>query len=110
KFLVLLWLFIAVVIVLYFGVLAPVPPVTVTLPIILLFSVIGMAGSYGVAWFGIRVNTFANFRTSFDSLSGQPYPVYHSPLQSGMIIDMMLNSVELLMMLFILLFIPGEYA
>src|SRR5215472_7122102 len=82
KFLVLLWLFIAVVIVLYFGVLAPVPPVAVTLPIILLFSVIGMAGSYGVAWFGIRVNTFANSRTAFASLRGKPYPIYHTPLEA----------------------------
>src|SRR5262249_3806670 len=110
KFLVLLWLFIAVVIVLYFGVLAPVPPVTVTLPIILLFSVIGMAGSYGVAWFGIRVNTFANSRTAFASLRGKPYAIYHTPLEAGMSIGMMLISVELLMMLLILLFIPGDYA
>src|SRR6202521_5719680 len=63
KFLLFLWVFIAVVIVLYFGVLAPVAPVTTTLPIILLFSLVGIAGSYGVAWFGIRVNTFANSRT-----------------------------------------------
>src|SRR5260370_28027405 len=73
KFLVVLWLFIAVVIVLYFGVLAPVQPVKVTLPIILIFSLIGIAGSYGVAWFGIRVNTFANSRTAFASLPGKPY-------------------------------------
>jgi K(+)-stimulated pyrophosphate-energized sodium pump len=112
KFLVLLWLFIAVVIVLYFGVLAPVQgkSVALTLPIILLFSVIGMAGSYGVAWFGIRVNTFANSRTAFASLRGKPYPIYHTPLEAGMSIGMMLISVELLMMLFILLFIPGDYA
>ena len=112
KFLLLLWLFIAVVIVLYFGVLAPVPgkSIAVTLPIILLFSVIGMAGSYGVAWFGIRVNTFANSRTAFASLRGKPYPIYHIPLEAGMSIGMMLISVELLMMLFILLFVPGDYA
>jgi K(+)-stimulated pyrophosphate-energized sodium pump len=110
KFLVLLWLFIAVVIVLYFGVLAPVHPTAVTLPIILVFSVIGMAGSYGVAWFGIRVNTFANSRTAFAALGGKPYPIYHTPLEAGMSIGMMLISVELLMMLFILLFIPGDYA
>ena len=110
KFLVLLWLFIAVVIVLYFGVLAPVHPTAVTLPIILVFSIIGMAGSYGVAWFGIRVNTFANSRTAFASLRGKPYPIYHTPLEAGMSIGMMLISVELLMMLFILLFIPGDYA
>ncbi len=110
KFLIFLWLFIAVVIVLYFGVLAPVHPTAVTLPIILIFSIIGMAGSYGVAWFGIRVNTFANSRTAFAALRGKPYPIYHTPLEAGMSIGMMLISVELLMMLFILLFIPGDYA
>jgi K(+)-stimulated pyrophosphate-energized sodium pump len=110
KFLLFLWLFIAVVIVLYFGVLAPVHPTAVTLPIILVFSIIGMAGSYGVAWFGIRVNTFANSRTAFAALRGKPYPIYHTPLEAGMSIGMMLISVELLMMLFILLFIPGDYA
>src|SRR5215472_17064970 len=112
KFLLLLWVFIAVVIVLYFGWLAPVPgkPVALTLPIILGFSLIGIAGSYGVAWFGIRVNTFANSRTAFASLRGKPYPIYHTPLEAGMSIGMMLISVELLMMLLILLFIPGDYA
>jgi K(+)-stimulated pyrophosphate-energized sodium pump len=112
KFLVVLWLFIAVVIVLYFGVLAPVPgkSIGVTLPIILAFSLIGIAGSYGVAWFGIRVNTFANSRTAFASLRGKPYPIYHTPLEAGMSIGMMLISVELLMMLLILLFVPGDYA
>jgi len=112
KFLMLLWVFIAVVIVLYFGWLSPVPgkSVALTLPIILLFSIIGIAGSYGVAWFGIRVNTFANSRTAFAGLRGKPYPIYHTPLEAGMSIGMMLISVELLMMLFILLFIPGDYA
>ncbi len=112
KFLMLLWIFIAVVIILYFGVLAPVPgkSIAVTLPIILFFSLVGIAGSYGVAWFGIRVNTFANSRTAFASLRGKPYPIYDTPLQAGMSIGMMLISVELLMMLLILLFIPGDYA
>ena len=112
KFLLFLWLFIAVIIVLYFGVLSPVPgkPISTTLPIILLFSLIGIGGSYGVAWFGIRVNTFANSRTAFAGLRGKPYPIYQIPLESGMSIGMMLISVELLMMLFILLFIPGDYA
>src|SRR5271154_6338568 len=112
KFLVLLWLFIAVVIVLYFGVLAPVPdkPISTTLPIILLFSLFGMAGSYGVAWFGIRVNTFANSRTAFAGLGGKPYPISYIPLEAEMSIGMMLISVELLMMLFILLFVPADYA
>src|SRR5712672_2847416 len=112
KFLIVLWLFIAVVIVLYFGVLAPVPgkSIAVTLPIILGFSLVGIAGSYGVAWFGIRVNTFANSRTAFASLPGKPYPVYQIPLEAGMSIGMMLISVELLIMLIILLFVPGDYA
>src|SRR6266403_1991723 len=109
KFLMILWVFIAVVIVMYFGWLAPVHPVAVTLPIILIFSLVGIAGSYGVAWFGIRVNTFANSRTAFASLRGKPYPIYSTPLQAGMSIGMMLISVELLMMLFILLFVPGDY-
>jgi len=112
KFLLLLWIFIAIVIVLYFGMLAPVPgkSVLLTLPIILLFSLIGMAGSYSVAWFGIRVNTFANSRTAFAGLRGIPYPINYIPLEAGMSVGMMLISVELLMMLIILLFIPGDYA
>jgi K(+)-stimulated pyrophosphate-energized sodium pump len=112
KFILLLWVFIALIIILYFGVLAPVPgkPLGVTLPIILLFSLIGIGGSYGVAWFGIRVNTFANSRTAFASLEGRPYPIYAIPLKAGMSIGMMLISVELLIMLCILLFIPGDYA
>src|SRR4029077_9444381 len=108
KFLMLLWAFIAAIIVLYFGVLRhfEIPRVV----IILVFSLVGIAGSYGVAWFGIRVNTFANSRTAFASLPGKPYPVYQIPLEAGMSIGMMLISVELLIMLFILLFIPGDYA
>jgi K(+)-stimulated pyrophosphate-energized sodium pump len=108
KFLMLLWAFIAAIIVLYFGVLRhfEVPRVV----IILVFSLVGIAGSYGVAWFGIRVNTFANSRTAFASLPGKPYPVYQIPLEAGMSIGMMLISVELLIMLFILLFVPGDYA
>jgi K(+)-stimulated pyrophosphate-energized sodium pump len=108
KFLFLLWIFIAAVILLYFGVLLHYPATTVA--IILAFSVLGIAGSYGVAWFGIRVNTFANSRTAFASLRGKPYPIFHIPLEAGMSIGMMLISVELLMMLFILLFVPGSYA
>ncbi len=112
KFLMILWAFIAVVILAYFGWLAPVPgkPVGVTLPVILLFSVIGIIGSYGVAWFGIRVNTYANSRTAFAGLRGKPYPIYAIPLKAGMSIGMMLISVELLIMLCILLFIPADYA
>ncbi len=112
RFILFLWVFIAVIITLYFGWLKPVPgkSVALTLPIILLFSLIGIAGSYGVAWFGIRVNTFANSRTAFASLPGKPFPVYQIPLEAGMSIGMMLISVELLIMLIILLFIPGDYA
>ena len=108
KFLFLLWVFIAAVIVLYFGVLLHYEAVRVIM--ILAFSVLGIAGSYGVAWFGIRVNTFANSRTAFAGLRGKPYPIYQIPLQAGMSIGMMLISVELIMMLFILLFVPGDYA
>src|SRR5580700_1392641 len=110
KFIVLLWVFIAVIISLYFGWLAPVGNVAVTLPIILGFSLVGIAGSYGVAWFGIRVNTFANSRTAFAGLRGKPYPCFAIPLKAGMSIGMALISVELLIMLCILLFVPREYA
>ena len=112
KFILLLWAFIAVVIALYFGWLAPVAgkPVALTLPVILIFSLIGIAGSYGVAWFGIRVNTFANSRTAFAGLRGKPYPCYAIPLKAGMSIGMLLISVELLIMLAILLFIPRDFA
>jgi K(+)-stimulated pyrophosphate-energized sodium pump len=108
RFLALLEIFIAVIIVLYFGFLAGMDAMRVV--IILLFSVVGILGSYGVAWFGIRVNTYANSRTAFASLEGRPYPVYQIPLSAGMSIGMLLISVELLIMLFILLFIPGDYA
>src|SRR5437764_12689470 len=108
KFLLLLWAFIAVIIFLYFGILLKYEASRVI--IILAFSIIGILGSYGVAWFGIRVNTFANSRTAFASLEGRPYPCYAIPLKAGMSIGMMLISVELLIMLCILLFIPGDYA
>ncbi len=110
KFILVLWVFIAIIIGLYFGWLSPVGNTSVTLPIILGFSLVGIAGSYGVAWFGIRVNTFANSRTAFAGLKGKPYPIYQIPLRAGMSIGMMLISVELLIMLFILLFVPGNYA
>src|SRR2546422_208733 len=108
KFLLLLETFIAVIIVLYFGFLLKYEAARVV--IILLFSVVGIAGSYGVAWFGIRVNTFANSRTAFAGLRGKPYPIHRIPIEAGMSIGMMLISVELLMMLIILLYIPGDYA
>jgi K(+)-stimulated pyrophosphate-energized sodium pump len=108
RFLAILEVFIAVIIVLYFGVLSGLEAFRVG--IILLFSVIGILGSYAVAWFGIRVNTYANSRTAFASLEGRAYPVYAIPLRAGMSIGMLLISVELLIMLIILLFIPGDYA
>jgi len=112
RFILILWAFIAVIIAAYFGWLSPVPdkPVALTLPVILLFSLIGIGGSYGVAWFGIRVNTFANSRAAFASLRGKPFPIYAIPLRAGMSIGMLLISVELFLMLCILLFVPGEYA
>jgi K(+)-stimulated pyrophosphate-energized sodium pump len=108
KFILILELFIGFVILLYFGFLLKFEPMKVA--IILLFSLVGIAGSYGVAWFGIRINTFANSRTAFASLRGKPYPCYSIPLKAGMSIGMLLISVELVIMLFILLFIPGDYA
>ncbi|MGH7365612.1 MAG: sodium/proton-translocating pyrophosphatase, partial [Candidatus Rokuibacteriota bacterium] len=108
KFLMLLELFIAVIIVFYFGILQHFEAIKVV--IILLFSVIGILGSYGVAWFGIRINTFANSRTAFASLEGRPFPVYAIPIKAGMSIGMLLVSVELFIMLCILLYIPGDYA
>jgi K(+)-stimulated pyrophosphate-energized sodium pump len=108
KFLLLLEIFIGAIILFYFGVLRGMDAAKVI--IILLFSLVGIAGSYGVAWFGIRVNTFANSRTAFASLQGKPFPCYDIPLRAGMSIGMLLISVELVIMLFILLFIPGDYA
>src|SRR6516225_4872145 len=108
RFLCILEGFIAVIIVFYFGVMLSFAAYKVA--IILLFSVIGISGSFCVAAFGMRVNTFANSRTSFAALKGKPYPCYDIPLQAGMSIGMLLVSVELLIMLFILLFIPGDLA
>jgi len=107
KFIMLLEAFIGAIIVLYFGFLRHVEPLQVA--VILLFSLVGIAGSYGVAWFGIRVNTFANSRTAFASLRGKPFPTYAIPLKAGMSIGMVLISTELLLMLFILLFVPGDW-
>jgi K(+)-stimulated pyrophosphate-energized sodium pump len=108
KFILILEVFIGLIILLYFGFLLKFEPIKVA--IILGFSLIGIAGSYGVAWFGIRVNTFANSRAAFASLKGKPYPCYAIPLKAGMSIGMLLISVELFLMLMILLFIPGDYA
>ncbi|MEA2709817.1 MAG: K(+)-stimulated pyrophosphate-energized sodium pump, partial [Phycisphaerales bacterium] len=142
KFILILWVFIAVIMVVYFGFLSDtkahhdaamtgdtIAAVTATPPvsaesarlvhkyptplrvtIILLFSLVGIAGSYAVAWFGIRVNTFANSRTAMASLRGLPFLVYSIPLRAGMAIGMVLISVELVIMLTILLFVPSELA
>ncbi|HTO07368.1 MAG TPA: sodium-translocating pyrophosphatase [Myxococcota bacterium] len=111
RFIAILWVFIGAVIVLYFGFLVDDPDMNASrVVIILLFSLVGIAGSYGVAWFGIRVNTFANSRTAFASLRGKPFPTYAIPLQAGMSIGMVLISVELVIMLGILLFVPGSFA
>ena len=108
KFLLILEIFIGSIIVLYFGALQHFDALKVL--IILAFSLVGIGGSFGVAWFGIRINTFANSRTAFASLRGKPYPCYDIPLKAGMSIGMLLISVELFLMLCILLFIPGDYA
>ena len=107
KLLLLLELFIGVVIVFYF-VLTGLEFSKIL--VILLFSLIGMGGSYGVAWYGIRINTLANSRTAFASLTGKPFSLYEIPLRAGMSVGMMLISVELLFMLAILLFIPSSVA
>ena len=118
KFIGQLAILIGLVIAVYFGVFAVPDPGTKaaefgTVPrvlVILFFSVVGILGSYGVAWFGIRVNTYANSRSAFASLRGKPYPTYQIPLQAGMSIGTMLISTELLIMLGILAFIPGYLA
>jgi K(+)-stimulated pyrophosphate-energized sodium pump len=108
KFLARLWALIAVIILFYFGWLLKFDATKVL--VILAFSLIGIGGSYGVAWFGMRINTYANSRTAFASLEGKPFPVYAIPLKAGMSVGMLLISVELFLMLCILLFIPGDYA
>ena len=108
KFIMILEIFIGSIIVYYFGVAQQLEPMRVA--IILAFSLIGILGSTGVAWFGIRINTFANSRAAFAALRGKPFPTYAIPLKAGMSIGMMLISVELMLMLGILLFIPGDYA
>ena len=108
KFILRLELFIGAVMIFYFGWLREFPAIKVA--VIVLFSLIGIAGSYLVAWFGIRVNTFANSRSAFASLRGRPFPTYAIPLKAGMSIGMLLISTELVLMLMILLFVPKDYA
>ncbi|MBT4399287.1 MAG: sodium-translocating pyrophosphatase [Bacteroidetes bacterium] len=108
KFLIILFLIIGVAITYYFLGLSGMKVPRVLL--VLVWSVLGILGSYGVAWFGIRINTLANSRTSFASLRGRPFDVVSIPLQSGMSIGLLLVCVELIMMIAILLFVPGEAA
>jgi K(+)-stimulated pyrophosphate-energized sodium pump len=108
KFLIILEIFIALCIAFYFGYLQQMTAGGVAT--ILGWSVIGILGSYGVAWFGIRMNTYANARTAYASLERKPIRILEIPLQSGISIGLLLVSVELIMMLIILLFIPREWA
>ncbi len=108
KFILFLEVFIGAIMIVYFGVLQHMEPFKVA--VILIASLVGIAGSYGVAWFGIRVNTYANSRSAFASLRGKPFPTYAIPLQAGMSIGMMLISTELILMLAILLFVPADMA
>src|SRR5260370_3814747 len=108
KFILILETFIGAIMVIYFGWLRSFPAAKVVT--IVTFSLLGIAGSYGVAWVGIPVNTFANSRTAFASLRGKPFPTYAIPLKAGMSIGTMLISIELFMMLCILLFLPADYA
>lgn len=108
KFLLILEVFIGAIMIFYFGFIEHFDAFRVA--IIILFSLIGIAGSFGVAWFGIRVNTFANSRTAFASLKGKGYPCYAIPLKAGMSIGTLLISTELIIMLIILLFLPSDLA
>ena len=118
KFIAILWVFIASIMVVYFGFLstgeaagaAEQIPTAAKVGIIILFSVIGILGSYSVAWFGIRINTYANSRTAFASLRGKAFPTYAIPMRSGISIGMLLISIELVIMLFIMLVLPGYLA
>jgi K(+)-stimulated pyrophosphate-energized sodium pump len=108
KFIAILEVLIGTIIAVYFGYFRHFDAGRVLL--ILMCSVIGIAGSAGVAWFGMRINTFANSRTAFASLKGKPFPTYAIPLKAGMSIGAVLISTELLVMLMILLFVPRDYA
>ena len=106
KFLLMLFGFVAVIMAYYFLVLQGKP--MGTLLFVLCFSILGMGGSYAVAWYGIRINTFANSRTAFASLRGKPWDVVNIPLRSGMSVGLFLISLELVMMVVILLFVPRD--
>ena len=106
KFLLMLFLFIAAAMSFYF--LALKGESVPTLMLVLLFSVVGIGGSYTVAWYGIRVNTYANARTAFASLAGEPWDVVNIPLRAGMSVGLFLISLELVMMVIILLWVPRD--
>ncbi|HPE87266.1 MAG TPA: sodium-translocating pyrophosphatase [Bacteroidales bacterium] len=108
KFLIILFGILALAIMYYFGYLSELSAGRVL--VILLWTVLGILGSYGVAWFGIRINTLANARTSFAALRQKPWHVVKIPLQAGMSVGILLITVELIMMIFILLFVPGDAA
>jgi K(+)-stimulated pyrophosphate-energized sodium pump len=108
RFIGFLWLFIAAAVVAYFGVLNPVGPLNVV--IILLFSLLGIGGSVAIAWFGMRINNYANGGSAFAALMGRPYPAYAIPLQAGMSVGMVLVSMALLIMLLMLILLPGKIA
>jgi K(+)-stimulated pyrophosphate-energized sodium pump len=108
KFILVLWALVGAIIIYYFSFLSNLE--TPKVIFILACSLLGIAGSYIVAWFGMRINTFANSRTAFASLGGKPFPTYAIPLRAGMSIGMLLISIELFVMLCILLFVPVDYA
>ncbi|GHT67018.1 K(+)-insensitive pyrophosphate-energized proton pump [Endomicrobiia bacterium] len=108
KFIIMLEVLLATIIVVYFGWLEHFAAIKVAA--IVFCSIIGILGSYTVAWFGMRINTFANSRTAFASLRGKPFPLYAIPLRAGMSIGMLLISIELFIMLVILLFVPSDFA
>ncbi len=108
KFIGQLWSLIAIVVVAYFGVLKPVGAFNVV--IILAYSIVGIGGSVAIAWFGMRMNNYANSRSAFAALMGRPYPAYAIPLKAGMGIGLVLVSMALLVMLCTLLFIPSDIA
>ena len=108
KFLIILFIFIALCIAFYFGFLQDKGVGGVLF--ILMWTVIGILGSYGVAWFGIRMNTLANSRMAFASLERKPIKLLNIPLNAGMSIGVLLVCVELIMMLFILLYVPRNLA
>jgi len=110
KFLIILFLFVGTAVAFYFGYLSDAHFGLGGVSMILGWTIVGILGSYAVAWFGIRMNTLANSRMAFASLERKPIKLSRIPLNAGMSIGVVLISLELIMMLIILLFVPGEYA